>query len=909
MGGMYLRGKIFGQSLRMKLLAFFLFLSLVPFGVASLIVLRTVRHEAELSVTQEMSSLATATGRTISLFMQGLVANQLVLADVTVLREAVAFSGFRNEATHMLKTMVEHSPCLQAVMVLDKNGICVLATSDSITGSDHSQSASFQNGQKALFIESLHQDPAIARMAPDSGGWTVSITVPIKKWGETIGVLTSFVKWSTIEKILSQAGLGQTGYMLMVDTNGAVICHPSREFYNQPLSGAKVAFAEVEAAIRKRKRSAAFSARNPRTGRRGHQIVGIAFPEWSGNLVDLDWKLVAGADPMEMMAFLPTIVGNLTIVGAGIAILVIAFAFMAADIIVEPIKDMAVRVSKVTDGESTVDFSSVKAYEELLPLVDAIQTYRSMVEQRTKELVHINEQLTQEMRDRQSAEESQRNSERRYRSLFKESKDAIVICLPEGVIVDANPAFVELTGFAREQILGTNVLQFYKNPEDRVRFVEELERIGFVKEFPLLVKREDGAERSCRLTSSVWKDEQAGVRAYFTIVRDITESTRLQEQLAQSQKMESVGRLAGGVAHDFNNMLTAILGHAELALMRSEPSDRTRADLQVIIETGRRSAGLVRQLLAFARKQTAAPKVLDLNATTTNTLKMLQRLLGEDVELVWKPGKDLWPVKIDPSQVDQLLVNLCVNARDAIQGAGKVTIETGNRSFNEAYCAMHSEFIPGDYVMLAVSDDGCGMSKEVTDRLFEPFFTTKELGKGTGLGLATAYGIVKQNSGFISVYSEPGEGSIFKVCLPRLDQEAVKPAHAKATETPKGSGETMLLVEDEEAILEVCQTMLEGLGYRVLSARKPSEALRLAQSHSGKIHLLITDVVMPEMNGRELAETIRNFDPELKCLFSSGYTANVIAHHGVLDEGVHFLQKPYSLRNLAMKVQEALEQK
>ncbi|MGD9366824.1 MAG: PAS domain S-box protein [Desulfobacteraceae bacterium] len=557
-----------------------------------------------------------------------------------------------------------------------------------------------------------------------------------------------------------------------------------------------------------------------------------------------------------------------------------------------------------------------KAFDELRETMEKLkETQKQLVRaeklagigQLAAELVHINERLTQEMRERQSAEESLRKSEQRYRSLFKESKDAIVITLPHGEIVDANPAFEELFGSTREQIIGSNVLRFYKNTADRARFAEELERRGFVKEFHLEVRREDGTERICRLTSSLWRDEQRAILAYFTIVRDITESMRLQEQLAHSQKLESVGRLAGGVAHDFNNMLTVILGRAELALMRCNPSDLLHADLQVIIETGRRTASLVGQLLAFARKQTAAPKVIDLNDTTTGTLKMLQRLLGEDIELVWKPVTGLWPVKIDPSQVDQLLINFCINARDAIEGAGKVTIETDNASFNEAYCAMHAEFSPGDYVMLAVSDNGCGMSKEVIDQLFEPFFTTKQLGKGTGLGLATAYGIVKQNGGFINVYSEPGEGSTFKVFFPRVDREAVKPALAKVSEAPRGHGETVLLVEDEAAILEVCQTMLEGLDFTVLTARKPSEALRLAQSYSGKIHLLITDVVMPEMNGRQLAELLRELRPELKCMFSSGYTANVIAHHGVLNEGVQFLQKPYSLNDLATKIQETLE--
>ena len=402
----------------------------------------------------------------------------------------------------------------------------------------------------------------------------------------------------------------------------------------------------------------------------------------------------------------------------------------------------------------------------------------------------------------------------------------------------------------------------------------------------------------------------------FGVIQDITEGMRaekekdaLHAQLLEAQKMESVGRLAGGVAHDFNNMLSAILGHAELAMMRCTPSERIYVDLQAIEKSALRSAELIRQLLAFARRQTVAPEVLDLNDRVAGMLKMLQRLIGEDIDLVWMPGAGLWPVNIDPSQIDQLLANLCVNARDAIPGVGKVTIETENTTFDEAYCAVHKGFICGEYVMLAVSDNGCGMSKEVVDHLFEPFFTTKEVGKGTGLGLATVHGIVKQNEGFINVYSQPSNGSTFKIYLPCFVGEVVDSMAAEATETPKGHWETVLLVEDEAVILNVGKAMLESLNYTVLTAGTPGEALLQAKAHGAEIQLLITDVVMPEMNGRDLANLIIEIKPGLKCLFTSGYTANVIAHRGVLDEGVYFLQKPFSMKDLASKVRTVLEQK
>lgn len=383
------------------------------------------------------------------------------------------------------------------------------------------------------------------------------------------------------------------------------------------------------------------------------------------------------------------------------------------------------------------------------------------------------------------------------------------------------------------------------------------------------------------------------------------EREKLQVQLIQAQKMESVGRLAGGVAHDFNNMLSVIIGHCELALRGLENVHPLHASLQNIRMAAERSADLTRQLLAFARRQTVAPKVLDINTTVTGMLEMLRRLIGEDIDLVWQPGSNPGQILIDPSQLDQILVNLFVNARDAIGDTGKVTIETDSVTIDERYCADHVEALQGTFVLLAVSDDGCGMDAVTLAHLFEPFFTTKEMGKGTGLGLATVYGIVKQNKGFINVYSEPGQGTTFKIYLPRHGLGPEPEREETVNHAAMGS-ETILVVEDEPLILEIATTMLESLGYTVLAASGPADAIRLAREHGGAIQLVMTDVVMPEMNGRLLANHLRAQFPGLRCLFMSGYTANVIAHHGVLDEGVHFIQKPFTLHALAAKIRVAL---
>jgi PAS domain S-box-containing protein len=402
-------------------------------------------------------------------------------------------------------------------------------------------------------------------------------------------------------------------------------------------------------------------------------------------------------------------------------------------------------------------------------------------------------------------------------------------------------------------------------------------------------------------------DQVALVVAHHERKQAEAEKEKLQVQLIQAQKMESVGRLAGGVAHDFNNMLQAILGNTSLALEILSPESPAQECLEEVQKCAQRSADLTRQLLTFARKQTIAPKILDLNEKVEGMLKMLRRLIGEDIDLTWRPAANLGLVNMDPSQVDQVLANLCVNARDAIGGVGKVTIATENIVCDDAYMAEHPEAQVGVYVRLAVSDNGCGLSPEVREHLFEPFFSTKGVGQGTGLGLATVYGIVKQNHGFINVYSEPGQGTTFQIHLPSHAAPTIAPTEKVPIPAPARGNETILLVEDEPSILRVSQRLLENLGYRVLSAGTPGEAIQLAREHGGAIHLLMTDVVMPEMNGRDLAKNLQNYSPNLKRLYMSGYTADVIAHHGVLDPGVHFIQKPFSTHALAEKVREALD--
>jgi PAS domain S-box-containing protein len=524
--------------------------------------------------------------------------------------------------------------------------------------------------------------------------------------------------------------------------------------------------------------------------------------------------------------------------------------------------------------------------------------------------------------ERKHAEQALRGSEERLRQAVRVSHIGIFDHDHLNDTIYWSPEQREIYGLGQDETITLQAFLARVYPEDRETIALAVQRAhdpagdGLFDVEHRIIRRDDAIRWLTTRSQTFFAGKGGARHPVRTVgaVRDITENKRaeeekemLQVQLNHAQKMESVGRLAGGVAHDFNNMLSVILGHAELALRRLDQASPLHADLREIQRAAQRSADLTRQLLAFARKQTIAPKVLDLNETVEGMLKMLLRLIGEDIDVAWVPGRGLWAVKIDPAQVDQILANLLVNARDAIADKGKVTIETENVVLDKAYCAGHRGFVPGRFVMLAVSDDGCGMDREILAHLFEPFFTTKGVGQGTGLGLATVYGIVKQNDGFINVYSEPGKGTTFKIYLPHCATKTVPVPVEGPPQAAKGGTETILLVEDEPMILELSKALLEELGYTVLTARLPGEAIHLAEGHAGQIHLLMTDVVMPEMNGRDLAKRLLSLYPNLRSLFMSGYTANVIAQRGVLEEGIHFMQKPFSMNDLAAKVRGALE--
>ena len=552
----------------------------------------------------------------------------------------------------------------------------------------------------------------------------------------------------------------------------------------------------------------------------------------------------------------------------------------------------------------------------LLPWAGANEQEQILLDEIADDIAFALYAMEMEEKERASTE-TLRQSEERYRALFDRSLDCVYVHDFEGNFLDANEAALSLLGYDREEIPSLAFASLLTDDQVPLAFqtLTELKETGWQKELKeFSLKRKDGQIVYVESKSSVIYRDQKPV-AVLGIARDITrrkqaekEKEKLQAQLNQAQKMEAIGVLAGGVAHDFNNLLTTIIGNADLALMDLQEETPVYHCIEEMRKAGKRAAALTRQLLAFSRKQTIQPEIVNLNEIIMESEKMLRRLIGEDIDFVTVYEEEPWHVCMDPGQVDQILMNLAVNARDAMPKGGKLTIETANVDLDERYFREHGvKSEPGQYIMVAVTDTGVGMDRETQARIFEPFFTTKGLGRGTGLGLSTTFGIVKQNNGLIWVYSEEGKGTTFKIYLPRSEKQSETSGQEKRPLPQIRGTETILLVEDEEALRDLAKRMLGEYGYTVVFAGDGEEALKRADDHKDAIHLLLTDVVMPAMDGKELAEKLQSKRPEMKVLFMSGYTDNAVAHHGILDAGLNFIQKPFTAASLAQKVREVLD--
>jgi PAS domain S-box-containing protein len=540
------------------------------------------------------------------------------------------------------------------------------------------------------------------------------------------------------------------------------------------------------------------------------------------------------------------------------------------------------------------------------------------VNERTAELTNVNKEMEAEIEERKRIEEALQKSEEKYRTILQSIEDGYFEVDIAGNFTFFNDATCKLLQYSKNELMGMNNRQ-YMDKENAKKVFKVFNQVYITgkpsKGFDYEIIKKDGSKGHIEVSVSLIKDSEGQSIGFRVLARDITErkqaereKKKLEIQFQHVQKMEAIGTLASGVAHDFNNLLTTISMSAELALIKFVKDNRLRTIIEDIKKATQRGASLTSQLLAFSRRQVIRPNVLNLNEGLRDIGKMLERLIGEDIELnvVTDPG--LWNVKADPGQIDQVIMNLSINARDAMPKGGKLTIETSNVDLRADYFRDHGvEELPGPYVMLAVSDTGLGIDKKTESHIFEPFFTTKEKGKGTGLGLSTVYGIIKQSGGYIWVYSEPGQGSTFKVYLPKWegDSDSGKKGLKPIGEV-RGS-ETVLIVEDDDMLRNLAKKILHLYGYMGLEARDGNDALRVSEEYKGSIQLMVTDVVMPEMSGRELADRIQPLRPEMKILYMSGYTDNAIVHHQVLDPHLAFLQKPFTPEGLAGKVREVLD--
>ena len=524
-----------------------------------------------------------------------------------------------------------------------------------------------------------------------------------------------------------------------------------------------------------------------------------------------------------------------------------------------------------------------------------------------RRLHSLNAKLEADIVERARITKALQHSEARYRSLFERNRAGVFRSTPEGRFLDCNQAFAELFGYTREELLKLPAHVLYPGgKEERDSRLASFLKTRHVRDMEIRYLHKNG--------SLVWviqnvvevKDEDGSDVTEGTLV-DISERHSLEEKLRQSQKMEAIGRLAGGIAHDFNNLLTVIAGYSRMLMEHLKNDPAAQGQIKKIEEAAERASSLTQQLLAFSRKQVLQPKIINLNSLVENLGNLLERLIGEHIDLQTITAPDLGQVKADAVQIEQVIMNLVLNARDAMSAGGRLTLETGNVDLDKSYSADHPGVSPGPYVMLAVSDTGAGMTPETQARVFEPFFTTKELGRGTGLGLSMVYGIVKQSGGHIWIYSEVGHGTTFKVYLPRTEEAADSSSVGPPAASSIRGTETILLVEDDQALRELVQSILARCGYCVVAPTDTQQAQIICEQRASGIHLLLTDVVMPGISGRALAQTILSRNPAAKVLFMSGYTENAIVHHGVLDTGTHFIQKPFTPFLLAAKVREVLD--
>lgn len=717
---------------------------------------------------------------------------------------------------------------------------------------------------------------------------TIFVVSPIQDDSDApLGLIGAGISLGYIQHIAQDLKVGNTGYGFIIADTGTYISHPDENLVMQ----SKITELDNPMLTRLGRMMIAGKSGIYSFTDDGREMVALYFP-----IPITGWAVASVLPESELFAPAVNMVKILLAITIFFAVLVGFAIVFAMDHLTRPVQNLARHAQEISTGNLEIQALNISTEDEIGRLSRAFNLMTTNL---------------------QSTLTGLKDSEDQYRSIFENSLIGIIQVTLGGEILHANPAFIQMFGYdSLEQMLDEAVdvqTSMYVRAEDREDLLKLLQDTDQIKNYEIQLKQRNGEPFWASIDMSLIRDNTGTPLRIESLINDINdrklaeqEQSKLQNQLAQSQKLEAVGKLAGGVAHDFNNILSVIIGKSEIALMKMEKTDQFYDSFVDIKKAAEHSANLTRQLLAFARKQTIAPQVVNINQVLDETLSMLQRIISEGIDLLPSLAPELWHVKIDPDQMAQIITNLCVNARDAIDSVGTIVVKTENSTLDDKYYTNLTDYLPGDYVCLSVSDDGCGMNAETQKQIFEPFFTTKGMTKGTGLGLATVYGIVQQNNGFINIYSEINQGTSFKIYLPRYTGDDKQAQIRPSYETPTGS-ESILLVEDEPELLKVSEQMLRELGYTVIAVNNPEDALLYGQQYGETIDLLLTDVIMPKMNGRDLSTQIITIHPHIRCLFMSGYTADIIAHQGVLDEGINFLQKPFSVQTMSNKVRTVLD--
>lgn len=830
-----------------------------------------------------------------------------------IFRQRLAASSDWQWLNRRLKEIRESHPNSAIDIISVKSGRVIACSRDEHVGENRKGDQGYLDTTSPLHSE-------IIRTAIDSNGrYSLHISMPMNGMGsqsdETVAVITSNTDLDAIMRPMVNSGVmtGRSGEVFLVNNEGQSLTslrYPRRNGTTiKPLSD-RLRIQPVILAINGGEGVIATKDYRDTPVLAAYRHLRVS--------ADVSWGMVVKMDQSE--AFAPLRRTNYYIATLGLlgSLVVMLLTGILSGRLARPIDLLHRAAKKIQDGDLTAR-ADVNSNDEVgilaasfNSMVTQIQGWQeeleSQVRSRTEQLESSNRSLLAEMAERKHAVEAHQQSEARFRELLENIQLIAVTLDQSGNVTFCNDYLLNLTGWQLHEVLGCNWFDRFI-PPDLNASVKELFSQGagngnITGHYENAIITRDGKCRYVVWNNTVLHGPDRSVAGVASIGVDVTDHRGVEEQLRQSQKMEAIGRLAGGVAHDFNNMLGVIIGYAEISMNNLPQDDKLRHRLNEIIKAGQRSSEITRQLLAFSRKEVIAPKLVNLNALIIDTEKTLGRLIGEDIRLCFKPSTALWPVKADPSQIDQILINLAVNARDAMPDGGTLTIETANIQLDETYCHHNIDAKPGDYVRISVNDTGCGMDSETRKHIFEPFFTTKDVGKGTGLGLATIYGIVTQNNGFINVYSEPGLGSTFMVYLPR-SEETGHPETVAATSAPAGSG-TVLVVEDDPNVLAMTTDMLEQIGYTIITASNPAQAIKLCQDPVLKIDMVISDVIMPTMNGREMVEQIKSMRPDIKVLFMSGYTSDIIASKGVLESGMNFLMKPFNMTSLNDKIKDVL---